>query len=492
MKFPSLDWDSIKNAIKDFFSRGKKKEVVDKDTEVKKRAKKLLDFYSGNQEPYLKGLGFENKGTGDDYIKKMILNITKKIIDRVSMVYKYPPERELVNQEGEPIEKASEYQRWINYVSTFDNVIGEAEKQKNLFHKVLHRTHYNPVRQEWKFLIEWDYRAHFVGDDPLNPVGYSVPLVIPNENLKREHRVDHTEQVYLYYDDDRYFYYNTKGEWWTYFIDDDGNEHDNNGKNIYGVSPFNELYKGVPIYQYDTIGALDLITANQSINQNLNNLNMALHYQGFGVIWDNSGLDQGAGTEILVGPTRQVHVPQDVTINNLDLNPKILEMIDAIKFQVQAIANIYNLNVNWHQEATPVSGFSLIVQNMDYIEQRQKDVDEAKLQEKNIFRTVKAIQKYHKKDLKKDEPIIPQDSYLSIDFTELDLPINQAEAREQEKYEIELNLISVLDAIKSRNPDMDDVAAKQKLLDNKKDNGSLTAAEQIRENLTSRGVTIEE
>jgi len=491
MIFPSLKWLDIVKAIKNFFT-AKKAQVKAADDKFKKNAKMLLDYYSGDQKSYITGIGFEDADTGKELISKMTLNITKKIIDKVSMVYKYPPNRVLTDDDGEELEEDGQaYSQWVNYVETFDNNISEAEKQKNLFHKVLWRTHFNPIMKKWKFLIEWDYRAHFIDGDPLNPIGFSVPIIIASENLDREHRVSGNEQIYLYYDDKNCFYYNTKGQTWTYYTDYNGERKDNDGVNIYGVSPYVELRKGVPVYQYETIGAQDLISANQSINQNLNNLNMALHYQAFGVIWDNSGLDKEAGKEIVIGPNRQVHVGNDVTLNNLDLNPKLIEMIDTVKFEVQAISNIYNLTVNWHQEATPVSGFSLIVQNMDYIEQRQKDVDEAKMQENAIFRTIKSQQDYHKADLGEGEPTIP-DAKLRVDFQELDLPINNLEEITVKNFKLENNIITPIDLILADNPDMTRAEAELKYEENKKINKAMSASDKIREDIKALGGTVEE
>lgn len=490
MIFPSLKWSDIVKTVKNFFT-SKKADVKKADDEYKKNAKRLLDFYGGNQKPYLMNIGFEDADSGKELISKRTLNITKKIIDKVSMVYKYPPSRILTDKEGGEIKEGQAYSKWVDYVEIFDNNISEAERQKNLFHKVLWRTQYNPVMKKWKFLVEWDYRAHFVDGDPLNPIGFSVPIIILSENLKREHRVSSNEQIYLYYDDKQYFYYNTKGALWTYFIDYNGDEQDYDGKNIYRVSPYVELRKGVPVYQYETMGSMDLIDINQGVNEDINNLAMAVKYQAFGIIWDNTGIDKEAGKEILVGSNRHMHMPTGTTLNNLNLNPKLLEMIETIKFEVQAISNTYNLTVNWHNEASPVSGFSLIVQNIDYTEQRQKDVDEAKLQENQIFRTIKSQQDYHKADIEKDEPKIPK-AKLRIDFQELDLPINALEEIPIKQYKINNNIMTPIDEILAENPDMTKEEATLKFEENKKINSELSESDKIRENIAALGGTIEE
>jgi ribosomal protein L4 len=89
MLFPNLNLADIFKAVKEFFKGRKKEEFKKEDKKYKDNAKKLLDYYNGDQIPYLKGVGFEDKTSGDDIIRKMTLNITKKIIDKVSMVYKY-------------------------------------------------------------------------------------------------------------------------------------------------------------------------------------------------------------------------------------------------------------------------------------------------------------------------------------------------------------------------------------------------------------------
>jgi hypothetical protein len=484
MIFKDLTIESKKQAAEDLGG----KRTWRRQEDIERANRKVLNhYYEGEQIGFLKEYGFMDDGVW--VIAPSFLNITKKIIDKISMVYKYPPSRKLVNEKGEDLEKAELYEQWISYVGIFDNYIQEAEERKNLHHKVLHRSHYDTYTQQWKFWIYDDYLAHFLDTDPLNPVGYSIPV---NPRVDKEDEVSQNGQIYLYFDDKHYFWYNTNGKFWTYFYDSDGNKVDNEGENPYEKSPFNELRKGVPVNSYYVPGAVELIRMNEAINVNLNNLNMALHYQAFGIVWDNTGLKGDNAPTIKIGANKMTHMPKETTLNNLELNPQLIDMIETIKYEIQAVANMYHLNVNWHNEASPVSGFSLIVQNQDYIEERQKSVDEAEKQEKEIFKTIKAIQGYHSADMKEDEPKIPEDSYLFVDFAEIDLPVNQSEDREQEKYEIENNIVSILDVIKSRNPDMDDNQAKKKLAENKKINGRLTSVEQAREELEETGVTFEE
>ena len=89
------------------------------------------------------------------------------------------------------------------------------------------------------------------------------------------------------------------------------------------------------------------------------------------------------------------------------------------------------------------------------------------------------------------EPTIP-DGILRVDFQELDLPINQTEEIQVLQFKLDNNVISVLDLIKSDNPDMDNEAAEDKLLENKKFNDSLSVVDKARQDLAGRGVIIDE
>ena len=457
----------------------------------KENVNQLNNYYEGRQLEYLKdGYGFWDKIEKKWVIAPSYLNITKKILDKISMVYKYPPDRVLTDADGKELkDDGAVYSQWVNYVEIFDNYIGEAERRKNLHHKILFRNSYNALEQKWRFWIEDDYLAHFLQDDPINPVGFSIPVII---QVDKEHEVSGVDQIYQFFSDKYYFYYNTKGKYWTYFYDANGEKQDHCGENPYGVSPWAEIRKGVPVSRYETDGAADLIHANESINVNLNNLNMALHYQAFGLIWDNTGLDESDAPKILIGANKHFHLPTDSTLNNLDLNPKLLEMIDTIRYEIQAIANMYHLNVNWHQEATPVSGFSLIVQNIDYLEERQKSADEANKQEKQIFKSIKAIQNYHSGDLAEDEPKIPKESYLRTDFQEENLPIKQTDELAIRTWNIKTNCKTPVDYIMSENPDMDKETAIAKFKENQALNKELSESDQIREDIKALGGKVEE
>ena len=111
MKFSDLSWDSIFKSVKKYFTASKK-EVKDEDIATKKKAKRLLDYYRGDQVEYLKGHGFEDGETSEDLISKATLNITKKIIDKRSMVYKYPPTRTLTDTDNEELEKEPKHSFW--------------------------------------------------------------------------------------------------------------------------------------------------------------------------------------------------------------------------------------------------------------------------------------------------------------------------------------------------------------------------------------------
>jgi hypothetical protein len=182
-----------------------------------------------------------------------------------------------------------------------------------------------------------------------------------------------------------------------------------------------------------------------------------------------------------------------VNFKLLGFNPKIVESIDAIRFNIEAIGYVYNLKIGWSLDGNAASGFSLIVQNIDLSEAREDDIELMKIHETDMYRVLLSMQDYYKRFKMLDplEPILPKGD-LVTDFDEsLQLPINQAEDIQRKQFELDNNIITVVDLIQEDNPDMTEDEAIEKYNRNKKLNGTLTSAEQIRQGLEAEGVVIE-
>ena len=99
-------------------------------------SEKLLDFYEDRQmqDKYLTDYGFKKKDKTTD-LPISSYNITRKVIDKISLVYKNAPERMLKDQEDDA------YNQWVSDNPKFNLAMKKAERYKNHLGKILVRPH---------------------------------------------------------------------------------------------------------------------------------------------------------------------------------------------------------------------------------------------------------------------------------------------------------------------------------------------------------------
>ena len=453
-----------------------RKERAEVEFQAEAVSDKLIDFYKGNQllDEYLADHGFKND-LGKTDLPMTCINLTGKVIDKISLAYKYPPERYISDSEG------TEVSEWFAFNNRFSLGYKYAERYKNLLGKVLHRVHFNPARKKWFPIVESVYEAHFLEDDPLYPYAFSYPY---QQEVKST--TPSQEVWWVFWSDDFVFYY-IPGSGKVKYPD-----FAPTGDNPFKVMPMVEMRKDFPIDTYECTGAIDLIQANQNVNIALNNLNTMIYFQAHDQMVIE-GAQPSDVSRIKIGSADPLVVPGDVNFKLLNFNPKIVESIEAIKFNMDAIGYVYNIKIGWSLEGNPASGFSLLVQNIDLSEAREDDIEMMKMHETDMYRVLLSMQEYYKRFnmLDKLEPMLPKGD-LVTDFDEsLQLPINQAEEIDRKQFELDNNIITVVDLIQEANPDMDEKEAEEKYMRNKKLNGTLTSAEQIRQGLEKEGVVIE-
>jgi hypothetical protein len=183
-------------------------------------------------------------------------------------------------------------------------------------------------------------------------------------------------------------------------------------------------------------------------------------------------------------------LPEGATAGLLGFQPQIIDTMNAISEQMKLIHDEYHLKVNWAMEGNAPSGFSLLVQNMDLMEQREDDVKLAKMQEKKIYKVLRALQEYHLDEIKqvtKDEPILP-DGNLFVNFADIEFPINRAEEREDLDWELKHNHINHYDIMRRKQPDLTDEECAKIITENKKINGNFTRGDLFREAIETEEV----
>lgn len=403
----------------------KKERDINRQIESRERTK-LTDFYENLQDKdiYLKNYGFKNY----DNLPLQTINLTKKIIDKTSLVYKNDPDRSF---EGE---EESSYAKWIIEEPRFNFFMAESERRKNLLAIILKR----PVYRKnigWRFYIDTQFEPHFLEEDTLNPIGYSIPVLQDTTNPYDKN----TDLWWLYLDNKHWFYYQKNSE------KTKTDPSFPKGKHNLDMIPVVESRTNFPVEDYWVSGATDLVQSNQAININLNNLNYALHFQAFNYVYI-SGIDSDEAKKIKVSTTEATALPEGSIMGNLDLNPKLTEMVESIKFHMAAIAKNYNVTMDWEMSGDPSSGFALLVKNIDLMEAREDDVRMAELEEQQIYQLIAKQQNAYKTPGTR----LPMDKKLIVDFQEIDFPINQKEELDRWEWEFDHNISTPIDYIQSK------------------------------------------
>jgi len=440
---------------------------------------KLIDFYENYQisDEYLANWGFKSKVDGKLKIPLSNINITKQIIDKISLLYKREPERKLISVDDKTLTEEQEnlFNKWTTINKQYDRTLKYAERYKKLLHKILYRMTYNSVARKWEFFVDTQYKSHFRGFDKLHPWAYSIRVDTEQDN----------ERWYLFMSDDETFFYQPDTEKKkTAFMFPDGSVVDYGGENPYKTITAVEFRSEPAITQYGTSGAIDLVNSNQAINIALNNIHISIQYQSFGIVWQ-SGNTNTQNNTVTISPFTVYSVDSGESLNNLNLNPAMIESMETIYRHIKLIGNAYGVNINFSVEASPVSGVSLVIQNIDLLEKREDDIDIGVDQENEIYKKLVIMQNYHANELPENEPKLIDNVTVSINYTDLDFPVNLDDDLKERDWYITNNIKTPLDYM---DPDLDENAKLKEFNKNKKINGQLTSFDELAAGLNPEGV----
>ena len=377
---------------------------------------KAYDYYKGRTETYTKGFF-------SDSLNKQIscpnINITKRIIDRVSLVYMKPPIREYSNE---------------SIIDMFKNKnlkLQRAEKMTNLLECILIKPTWRNDLVEYDIIRDWEPLFH--GDDPLEPTAITYPLQVRSTVL------DTTAELWSYWDLENHFIYE-KGTGKK--LAQDGNE---DMVNPYGMLPFVACYRdGKPESAYfDTDASPDLIATNEAMNvAEFNKLaNIMFQSFGFGYI-TGSNIEK---EQLEIGPDKWSILGHDGVMNMVAPPNSVPALTDSIKESYKMLAQNYHLSISFVEGTTAESGVALRLRNQELMDSRRSDVTRWKEIENKIFEIEERIIAVEK----------GQDAgfLLSIDYEESTEILSEEEQRLKWDWELEKGLIDNVDILMQQAPD---------------------------------------
>ena len=376
---------------------------------------KAYDYYKGRTEAYTKQF------FSDKIIKEVEcanVNITKRVIDRISLVYMKAPIRDYSNENV------------IDFFYQKDFKMQRAERLCNLLECILLKPTWRNERIEYDIIRDWE---PMFGDDPLNPYAITYPLQV------RSSVMDTTAELWSYWDLENHFIYE-KGTG-KKIVDNENIDM----INPYSMLPFVDCYRdGKPeASYYDTDASPDLIATNAIINQAEFNKAANNMFQSFGI-----GYITGSNIEkdkLEIGQDKWTFLGHDGTINMVSPPNSVPALTDSIKESYKMLAQNYHLSISFVDGTSAESGVALRLRNQELMDSRRSDVERWKQIEKKMFEVESIIIAIEQG---KDAGFL-----LGIDYEESTEILSDEEQRAKWDWELSNGLIDKADILMQQDAD---------------------------------------
>ena len=380
-------------------------------------------------------------------------NTTKRVIERISLVYSLEPKRKYYNGKTEIEELPNEYNEAIKHKN---EMLHRAEKRTNLLRLIAIK----PTLRDGVFDYEIleDFEPHF-GKDQLNPIGISYPLATRSEVL------DSTPELWCRITEEDYIIYNRKTSA-PVSLDQQVFE---DMKNPYEIVPIVWVFDEKPQTSFlDIDPANDLIMMNEAINAIGTCSNANVIYQSYGYTIF-TGIDKKDERKIKVGPNVSTFLGRDTTAAILSPPDTLNSVTENIKAKMTFITANYHLPQGFVLgEERPESGIAIQERNKELQDERKGDVIRWRNTENALYEVEKVIVD---KDLKKKLP-----DKMVVDFSETMEILSPQEQREKDEWDLEHGLITEAEILMRRDPDgYETIEKAQKKIDINKGAGQTEA-----------------
>ena len=367
------------------------------------------------------------------------INITKRVVDRISGVYMIEALRIFDN------DKAA-----IRYKELTPNKherMQRAERMTNLLDVVV----IHPFWDENKQIIDQstllEFQPYF--DRYGNLVSIRYPLVQDSNTDSID------EQVFVIWNLDGYKVVDVMGVQTGEFVP------------YAGEFPFVLSWAGgdEPEYFYDHNPTADLVQGNLGINFYQTCLNGNIGFQSFGQPYV-TGLQ--ADRTIEWGIDKVPALPEGATAGMLSPPKTAADIVLAKRDLSVSIAKSYHISDDLEGSTQPESGVALKARGQELQNERKGDIVRSRKVERNIYKI--------ERDIASSVGVsLPE--VMSVDFSESVEYFTAQEQREKDDWDLAHNLITVRDIAMRQNADLEEGAAEKLILDNATRNGAVRTAE---------------
>tara|TARA_R100000655_G_scaffold108473_2_gene160495 strand:- start:457 stop:1767 length:1311 start_codon:yes stop_codon:yes gene_type:complete len=314
-----------------------------------------LDYYTFNNTA--KYIDQYFSGTLQQEIPIYNVNLTKKLINRISLVYKDAPIRDVENDSYYTLTqdkdwKMKSFERIHNLLGTIAVHIAWEDGAFK----------YNPIMNFCPIMDPYN---------PLKPIGVTYPLNKATGDWRQT-----KEDIYVYWSAEEHYMFDSAGK--VIKINEDN-------INPYGVLPFAFIQPTHIVDEFWNEGAMDIALGNKQIDLAMTMLQHHIRTAG-GQFVIEGRVD---ANNIQLGLNKVVVVDEG-NMSNISSNTDVTSIKEGIEFQLKTIAFNNNLNFDFGLSGSK-SGVALKIENLELLEAREDEVEKWRRAEKDIYNIERQI-----------------------------------------------------------------------------------------------------
>lgn len=343
-------------------------------------------------------------------------NITKKIINRISMVYKDAPVRYYDNEVNEDIN---------SFMSMKNYKLKQFERIHNLIGTMLIHVIWNEKKERIDYRPILEFEVTLNPENPMEVMSVMYPINKTSDDL-----YTHQEDEFVFWSAEEH-----------YIITGDNRKISVNDNDInpYGILPFITIQPNCAIDEYFNIGeGADIAHANKNIDISMTLLQHHIRSSG-GQLWVAGRVDS---EQVRLG-LNKIAVLEDGTLNSIPNSSDITSIMEGIKHQIQHICSNHHIAFDFGI-STQKSGVAVKLENLELLEAREDDVEKYRMVEAELHEIETAILDVHM-NLKLPET-------FNVDFTEIQFPDPERELMQWDWW-ISNGIKDKIDYIMEKDPD---------------------------------------
>lgn len=378
-------------------------------------------------------------------------NITRRVLDRTSLVYQEPAVREVDSGDAN-------YQKLLRLFN-LDAYMELANKLARLHQICGMRAVVRGGKPDFDYLHAGNCEVATTPENPYKPVAllYEIGCHDLYKDYDSEKIISREKRMYQYIDNAN-----------MYMVDGEGIIHpdDSNpgNENPYGEIPVtwvrSQLNTAADFWPQNP--SSDLIEASEQIAVLITYANNAIKTSCYKQIYSTSDKPETISDNQVLDPVSLLQLPNGGGV--LDMQINISQVVDYINFRVQQICTTYGMSAqDFNLTGNVESGYAKKLANQALINSVNQQKSFMRQAEKDVYRNLALLSQFH------DLPKLDIDAELTVDFADMDFSESPQIEMEKDEQLMKLNAISAVDFYRKHvDADAQDEAAVLKVLENNK------------------------